>query len=161
MDATRNCVCPPPRTLNSQNICLDTSTSACGVNKVEQFIDVTKRCVCKTGFITVLDDCISCSKNAVFNNSTLKCECAKPTVDINGTCQNCTSNEVYNDLLKVCVCVSGTFKNSKSTCVKCAAKMALFEDQCQCIFNYYESNPGVCKRCVRETDGPKCKRNLA
>lgn len=90
----------------------------------------------------------------------MKCECAKPTVDINGTCQNCASNEVYDDVLKICVCVSGAFKNSKSVCVKCAAKMALFEDKCECIFNYYESS-GVCKRCIRETDGPKCKRNLA
>lgn len=71
-DASGNCVCAPPRTLNQNGICYDANTP-CGANKIQQFIDLTRRCVCQTGYIAVLDDCIKCGTNSVFNKNTLTC----------------------------------------------------------------------------------------
>ena len=68
-------------------------------------------------------------------------------------------NEIYDDLTKSCVCKDGTYERSDGSCVGCPPKMILINDSCECAFNYYE-DAGVCKRCRRETDGPKCKRNL-
>lgn len=55
-----NCVCPEPRKLTSTNICLDI-LSSCKENQIEQYIDLTRRCVCRPGYTAILNDCIKCS----------------------------------------------------------------------------------------------------
>lgn len=64
-DGEGNCACVPPRQLTN-NICID-STTQCGPNQVEQYIDLTRKCVCKSGFQQVLNECIKCGKNSVFD----------------------------------------------------------------------------------------------
>lgn len=113
------------------------------------------------GFIAVLDDCVQCGSHSNFNRNTLTCECTGKYVMINGQCQLCGVNQVYDNIYKTCQCASGTFKNDYGVCIQCPPKMALLNNSCECIFNYFEVSPGVCQRCLRDTDGPKCKRNLA
>lgn len=78
-DNNGDCACLLPRTLNG-NICVD--NSVCGPNQVEQFVDLTKRCVCKSGYQQVLNDCIKCGTNSVFNADSLSCKCVGNTVKV-------------------------------------------------------------------------------
>lgn len=72
----------------------------------------------------------------------------------------CGENQVYDEVFRVCVCSNGAYKKEDGSCITCPAKMVLVDDSCECIYNYFEASPGVCRPCVRETDGPNCKRNI-
>lgn len=71
----------------------------------------------------------------------------------------CEDLKVFDSISGLCVCQAGTFKADDGSCVKCPVKMSYVRGKCECIFNYFESSPSVCSRCLKETDGPKCRRN--
>ena len=123
-------------------------------------MDIVNKCVCAPGTNKVLNQCIACPSNSVFDNEDLECKCQNNTVKRNGRCVSCGTNKVYDPVYKICVCELGSFKADDGSCVKCAPKMAYINGQCQCIYNYFEESPGICKRCLRETDGPRCRRNV-
>lgn len=125
------------------------SYTFCGQNKDETFTNGIRLCVCKQGFITVKNDCIKCGPNSVFNKDSVSCECLRGSINNNGQCIKCGINQVYDDVYKVCLCSNGTYKKDDGTCVTCPSRMVLIDNQCSCIFNYYEAGPGVCKPCLR------------
>lgn len=53
-----SCYCPSPKIL-SDGYCILNSTT-CGPDQDPQFVDLSRRCVCKPEFIQVLDECIKC-----------------------------------------------------------------------------------------------------
>lgn len=112
------------------------------------------------GTYQVLNKCIKCPTNAVFDAANLKCKCVNSMIEVNGACVPCGTNQVYDSASNLCVCKLGTFKSESGSCISCPAKMAYINGNCECIFNYFESSVGVCSRCLRESDGPKCRRNV-
>lgn len=76
-----------------------------------------------------------------------------------GNCVPCSANQSYDALQGRCICVSTAFEADDGSCVECPKKMAYIKGKCDCIFNYYfNSVEGRCKKCIRDTDGPKCRR---
>lgn len=102
-----------------------------------QLVDLTRRCICKAGFIQVLNTCIKCEGNSVFDEDSLTCKCSNKTVYKNGQCVPCTLNEVFDDILGICKCAPSTFKADNGSCITCPPRMGYINGKCQCAFNYF------------------------
>ena len=75
-----------------------------------------------------------------------------------GACANCGENMEYDEIEKKCVCKPNTFETETMECVVCPRKLVYEDGGCECIFNYFLNSSGNCEKCVRDSDGPKCRR---
>lgn len=59
-------------------------------------MDISRKCVCKIGYQQVLNTCIKCGVNSVFNPEELTCKCVNRTVMVNNECISCPMNMSYD-----------------------------------------------------------------